>query len=98
MMPFAAPEIPCQFTVLGWHLAQHFDTGQAGSDFAKSRDAWLVFALDACGVALGEFASAVCGHKGHLEAIRNVIDAIFNSNTRHYLSNSKIIINKKQKI
>jgi hypothetical protein len=68
---------------LAWYFFQHLDADLASSNFAQSGHAWLVLTFDLGGVALAEHASAVSGAQHQLKAVRDLLEAIFNSDAGH---------------
>ena len=72
-----------KINVSNLHFFQHFRADFASSDFAQSGNAGLVFALDLGRVALAEHACTVGGRQNEFKAIRNLLEAIFNSDTGH---------------
>jgi hypothetical protein len=68
---------------LAWYFFQHLNADLASSDFAQGGHAWFVFAFDLGSVALAEHACAVSGAQHQLKAIRDLLEAIFNSDAGH---------------
>jgi hypothetical protein len=68
---------------LAWYFFQHLDADLASCNFSQGGHAWFVFAFDLGGVALAEHASAVSGAQHQLKAVRDLLEAIFNSDAGH---------------
>jgi hypothetical protein len=68
---------------LAWYFFQHLDADVASRNFAQGGHAWLILALHLWGVALAEHASAVSGAEHQLKAVRDLLEAIFNSDAGH---------------
>ena len=67
--------------VLAGNFLQHLFSGLAFSDFAQGDHRRLILRVDLRGIALGDLTGAVSGAQHELEAIRNLLQAVFNSNT-----------------
>src|SRR5690554_1698560 len=67
----------------GGHLAQHFEAGSPGGDFAQRRNSRLVATFDAGFVPLGKFACAIGSNQRHDKAVRDFFNAIFDGNSGH---------------
>lgn len=70
-------------TTLKWNFFQHFQANFTGCNFAQSCDGWFVFTFYLWRVALAEHACPVGRGQYQLEAIGNLHQAVFNSNTGH---------------
>jgi hypothetical protein len=68
---------------LAWYFFQHFNADLASSDFAQSGHTRFVLAFNLGSVALAEHASAVSGAQHQLKAVRDLLEAIFNSDAGH---------------
>jgi hypothetical protein len=68
---------------LAGYFFKHFDTDLARCDLTQSGHAWLVFAFNFRGVALAEHARTVSGAQYQLKAVRDLLEAIFNSDAGH---------------
>ena len=68
---------------LAGYFFQHLDTNLACCDFAQSSHGWLVFAFNLGSVALAEHASAVSGAQHQLKAVRDLLEAVFDSDAGH---------------
>jgi hypothetical protein len=68
---------------LAWYFFQHLDADVASRNFAQGGHAWFVLALNLRCVALAEHASAVSGAQHQLKAVRDLLEAIFNSDAGH---------------
>jgi hypothetical protein len=71
---------------LAGYFFQHFDADLTRSDFAQSGHAWLVLAFHLGGVALAEHARAIRGAQHQLKAVRDLLEAIFNSDAGHVVT------------
>ncbi|HAJ12323.1 MAG TPA: hypothetical protein DCM06_07145 [Comamonadaceae bacterium] len=67
----------------GRHLLEHLEADLAGSDFAQRRDGGLVLAFDLRGMALAEHAGTVGGGQHQLEAVGDLLQAIFDGDACH---------------
>ena len=67
----------------GRHAPQHLPTDLAGGDFAQSRDGGLVSGLDLRCVALSEHPRTIGGDEREFEAVRDMLQAIFDGNAGH---------------
>lgn len=71
------------------NLLQKIHANFAFSDLAQRDDGGLVLGVDQGLVSLRELTRAVCGDQNHLEAVRDLLEAIFNGNAGHLLSKIK---------
>src|SRR6478609_2358436 len=69
--------------VSGGNFTQHFNAGEAASDFAQGSDRGLVFAVQARGVALRQFTGAVRRGQRELETVGDLIQTVFDSDASH---------------
>jgi len=79
----------------GRNLAQHFQANLAGGDFTQSGHAGLVARFDLGGVTLAQHASAVGGSQHQLEAVRDLLQAIFNGDAGHVRSPTRAKTDQK---
>ncbi|KGC61213.1 hypothetical protein DM47_2622 [Burkholderia mallei] len=80
---------------LSGHFLQHFDADLAGRDLAQRDDRRLVAAFDLRRMALRELPRAVGGGERQFEAVRNLLQAVFNGNASHvgsFLLNMLLIL------
>jgi hypothetical protein len=68
---------------LAGYFFEHFDANLASRNFAQGGHAWLIFAFDLGSVALAQHTSAVSGAQHQLKAVRDLLEAIFNSDAGH---------------
>ena len=79
-MPPRKPIAPFRFAR---HALEHFETDVAVGDFAKRQNDGLVLGFDLGRVALSQLTRAVGGDEHHLEAVRDLLEAVFNGNAGH---------------
>ena len=65
------------------NLLQHLDANRTLGDLAQRGDAGLVLGLDARGMALAEHAGTVGGSQNQLEAVRDLLQAVFDGDAGH---------------
>lgn len=89
---YMAEETGC---ALNGHFLQHFHADLAGRDLAQRDDRRLVAAFDLRRVALRKLPRAIGGGERQFEAVRNLLQAVFNGNASHvgsFLLNMLLIL------
>ena len=76
------------------NLLQEIYADLAFGDFTKGDDGGLVLRIDHGLMSLRELTRAISGNQNHLEAVRDLLEAVFNGNAGHLLSKNKTVERK----